>query len=325
MTNDSGLADMSNDPVMDIVTRVIEAEARALLNLNLDRAAVQNAVDLIAGDEYAVITTGMGKSGFIAAKLAASLSSLAIPAAYMDPAAAAHGDLGLVRPGSTVIAFSNSGNSGEIVALLAALAARNVNLIAIVGDASSKLAKASGRNAVIYGSVVEADGNNLAPTTSTTVQLAIADALAVAASRRRGVTAEAFHVNHPAGSLGRRLATIEQVMRRDIPKVGQNADFADVIDEISAKRVGLVCIVDDDDNLVGIISDGDIRRVLASSLDPRVLTARDMMRVDPTTVSPDVRVGTILDTGSGFAKHLSLPVVRDGKLVGVLVALDLLL
>ena len=324
MTIESRIGELSNDTVMDVVTEVITSEANALLNLKLDREAVNKAVELIAGDQYAVITTGMGKSGFIAAKLAATLSSLAIPAAYLDPAAAAHGDLGLVRPGSTVIAFSNSGNSGEITAILATLAARGVNLIAVTGNPKSQLAIASGDNAILYGEVVEADGNNLAPTTSTTVQLAIGDALAVAAARLRGVTADAFHVNHPAGSLGRRLVTIEQAMRKDPPKVGLDANFADVIDEISAKRVGLVCIVDDDDSLMGIISDGDIRRVLASSLDPRTLTARDMMRTDPSTVSPDIRVGTILDSGGGFAKHLSLPVVRDGKLVGVLVALDLL-
>ena len=317
--------ELSNDPVMDIVAEVIESEARALLGLKLDREAVHRAVDLIVNDEYAVITSGMGKSGFIAAKMAATLSSLGIPAAYIDPAAAAHGDLGLVRPGSTVIAFSNSGNSGEMVALLPALAARSVSLIAIVGDANSRLARAAGATAIVYGGVIEADGNNLAPTTSTTLQLAIADALAVAASRRRGVTADSFHVNHPAGALGRRLVTIAQVMRTDVPRVGADADFADIIDEISAKRVGLVCIVDEEDTLVGIISDGDIRRVLATRLDPRTLVARDMMRTDPTTVSPYIRVGEILDGGAGFSKHLSLPVVRDGKLLGVLVALDLLL
>jgi arabinose-5-phosphate isomerase len=305
---------------------VIRAEGQALLDLRLDPAAIRAAVALLAEAQDIVLLTGIGKSGLVAAKVAASMSSLGIPAVFLDPVSAAHGDLGLVREGATLIAFSNSGTTAELVAILPAITGRQVKLLAIVGNGETPIGKAA-VTVLAFGKLREADALGLAPTTSTTVQLAIGDALAVAASVERGLSPEGFHKNHPAGALGRRLSRVDQVMRKgdDLPVVAETAGFVEVIDEISAKRMGLVCVVNPQGRLVGIVSDGDVRRLLRSDRDPRALRADEMMRRDPETIPPDMRVTDVLENDRGLSRHLTLPVVdaRDG-LVGVLVGLDLL-
>ncbi|MEI6160471.1 MAG: KpsF/GutQ family sugar-phosphate isomerase [Roseococcus sp.] len=310
----------------EVLAGVIRAEGQALMDLALPADQACAAVALITSHDFITITTGVGKSGLVAAKVAATMSSLGLPAAFLDPTSAAHGDLGLVRPGSVVIAFSNSGNSAELIAILPALAARGAKLIAVVGDPASGLARAAAVP-LCYGKLQEADGLVLAPTTSTTVQMAIGDALAVGASVAQGLSPEGFHANHPAGSLGRRLSRVDQVMRKgaDVPRVANTASFIEVIDEISARRVGLVCVVDTEDRLLGIISDGDVRRALRREGDPRALTVAELIRKDPETISPDLRLADVLDGSNGLGRHLSLPVVGgDGILRGVLVGLDVL-
>lgn len=305
---------------------VLEAEGRALLDLALDPDAVAQAVALVAGANDVVLVTGIGKSGLIAAKVAASMSSLDIPALFLDPVSAAHGDLGLVRRGAVIIAFSNSGATSELVSILPAIAARDVKLIAIVGSADSPIGRAA-LVSLAFGKLREADVLGLAPTTSTTVQLAIGDALAVAASARRGLSPEGFHANHPAGMLGRRLARVDQMMRRgpELPAVRLDASFSDIIAEITAKRVGLTCVVDEQNRLAGIVSDGDIRRAMQREGDIRALRANEIMRPDPETIPPDVRVSDVLEMDRGLARHLALPVLApDRSLLGVLVGLDLL-
>jgi arabinose-5-phosphate isomerase len=307
-------------------TSVIRAEAEALSALSLDPVQVEQAVNLVLATDYPVILTGVGKSGLVARKIAATMSSLDTPAVFLDPTSAAHGDLGLVRPGAVVVALSNGGGSQELVALLPALQARGARLIAVVGNAESLLARAA-TALLCYGKVGEADNLGLAPTTSTTLQIAIGDALAVATSASRGVTAEGFSENHPAGLLGRRLARVAHVMRsgEDVPTISIDSDFAEVVDVITAKRIGLACVVDDTGRLLGIISDGDIRNALRRSEDPRATTAGALMQTSPETVSPELRVGDVLEGDRGLARHLSLPVVSDGnRLEGVLVAIDLL-
>jgi arabinose-5-phosphate isomerase len=317
---------MHTNRTEEIFQGVVTAEGEALLNMKLDSAAVRAAVTLLAKAQDIVLLTGIGKSGLIAAKVAASMSSLGIPAVFLDPVSAAHGDLGLVREGATLIAFSNSGTTAELVSILPAIAARQVQLLAIVGSAATPIGKAA-VTVLEFGRLREADALGLAPTTSTTVQLAIGDALAVAASVERGLSPEGFHMNHPAGALGRRLSRVDQMMRKgeDLPMVGEAAGFIEVIDEISAKRIGLVCVVNRQQCLVGIVSDGDVRRLLRSDHDPRTLTASQMMKRDPETIPPEMRVADVLENDRGLSRHLTLPVV-DGKdrLVGVLVGLDLL-
>jgi len=305
---------------------VIRAEAEALSALHLDPAEVERAVNLLLTTDYPIILTGVGKSGLIARKIAATMCSLDTPSIFLDPTGAAHGDLGLVRPGAVVIALSNGGGSQELVSLLPALKAREARIIAVIGNAESALGRAA--TAVLcYGKVGEADNLGLAPTTSTTLQIAIGDALAVATSASRGVTPEGFSENHPAGLLGRRLARVAHVMRKgdDIPTISLESDFAEVVDVITAKRIGLACVVDDDQRLLGIISDGDIRNALRRSEDPRTTKAAGLMQPNPETVAPEMRVGDVLEDDRGLARHLSLPVVSDGnRLEGVLVAIDLL-
>lgn len=312
--------------ITDHFCAVIRAESEALAALALEPSQIENAVKLILATDYPVILTGVGKSGLIARKIAATMSSLHIPAIFLDPTNAAHGDLGVMRRGAVVIALSNGGGSQELVSLIPALAAREARLIAIVGNPDSPLGKAA--NVLLaYGRVNEADSLGLAPTTSTTLQIVIGDALAVAASASRGVTKEGFSENHPAGLLGRRLARVAHVMRKgqDVPRIPVQAGFVEILNAITAKRIGLACVVDDADRLLGIISDGDIRHALTRAPDPRAATAAELMRTDPETVSPDMRVGDVLEGDRGLARHLSLPVVADDNtLEGVLVAIDLL-
>ncbi|MFN3815992.1 SIS domain-containing protein [Brevundimonas sp.] len=305
---------------------VIRAEGEALSALSIDPVQVERAVNLLLNTDYPIILTGVGKSGLVARKIAATMSSLDTPSIFLDPTSAAHGDLGLVRAGAVVVALSNGGGSQELVSLLPALKARDARIIAVIGNADSPLGR-SAAAVLCYGKVGEADNLGLAPTTSTTLQIAIGDALAVATSASRGVTAEGFSENHPAGLLGRRLAKVAHVMRKgdDLPTISLDSDFAEVVDVITAKRIGLACVVDSEGRLLGIVSDGDIRNALRRSEDPRATKARGLMQRSPETVAPGMRVGDVLEGDRGLARHLSLPVVSDGnRLEGVLVAIDLL-
>ncbi len=241
----------------------IEAEAVRALIPRLDGRFVQ-AVEMLQACRGRVVLTGMGKSGFIAKKIAATLASTGTPALFLHPAEGVHGDLGMVVRGDVVVAVSNSGETEEIVELLPAFKRLGVGLIALAGNPLSTLARQS--DVVLdVGVAEEACSMNLAPTASTTAALAMGDALAVTLLERRGTRPEDFALIHPGGTLGRKLLLkVEDLMHRGagVPRVAQDLTMREAIPVISGKRLGMAAVTDAEDRLVGIITDGDLRRAL---------------------------------------------------------------
>ncbi len=269
----------------------IEAEALLALAERLEgpmAADFERAVERVLGCGQArgrVVVTGMGKSGIVAQKIAATLSSTGSPALFLHPAEAVHGDLGMITDGDLVIALSASGETEEILRLLATIQRMAIGLISFVGDPRSTLAAAS--DVTLDCSVpAEACGLGLAPTASTTAMLALGDALAIAVSLRKGFRAEDFAALHPGGKLGKRLATVRQLMHTGeaIPRVQPETPMKDVIYEMSRKKLGMTT-VEREGRLAGIVSDGDLRRLLERD-GPECLrkTAGDVMNATPKTI-----------------------------------------
>src|SRR5688572_2331722 len=271
--------------------RVFEIEAQAL-------AAVAERIDgdfsaackLILASSGRVVCTGMGKSGHIARKIAATLASTGTPAFYVHPGEAGHGDLGMITDVDVVLALSYSGESDEVLMLLPVLKRQGNKLISMTGRPNSSLA----READVHLDVsvpAEACPLDLAPTSSTTVSLAMGDALAVALLEARGFTADDFARSHPAGALGRRLLLhITDVMHAgdDVPRVGVNATLSEALMEMSRKRLGMTAVVDDQAKLIGLFTDGDLRRTLDdAALDVRTAKIADLMTRDPKTIGAD--------------------------------------
>ncbi|HEY6356715.1 MAG TPA: KpsF/GutQ family sugar-phosphate isomerase, partial [Vicinamibacterales bacterium] len=250
-----------NDEIA-VAKSVLETEAKAILGLipQLD-ANFTRAVDLLQTCAGHVIATGMGKSGIIARKIAATLSSTGTAAVFLHPAEALHGDLGVVQAGDVVVALSQSGETEELVRLLEAIRRIGARLISITGRPNSTLGNAS--DVTLNCRVVEeACPMNLAPTASTTATLALGDALALVLSRRKGFKEEHFADLHPGGRLGKKLMRVESLMHVGpaVPRVPPDAEMRDVIHEITNKRLGMTCVVGGDDRLEGVITDGDLRR-----------------------------------------------------------------
>jgi len=241
----------------------IEAEAIRTLADRLDPSFIK-ALDILEACRGRVVLTGMGKSGFIARKIAATLASTGSPALFLHPAEGVHGDLGMLVRGDVVVAVSNSGETEEIIQLLPAFKRLGVSLISLVGNPQSTLARQSDV-ALDVGVAEEACPMNLAPTASTTAALAMEDALAVALLERRGIQAEDFALVHPGGTLGRKLLlTVEDLMHRgdEVPRVSRDVTMREAIPVISGKRLGMAAVTDADGRLTGIITDGDLRRAL---------------------------------------------------------------
>jgi arabinose-5-phosphate isomerase len=270
-----------------LALETLDIEAAAVLGLKtrIDEQFVA-AVQAILAVRGRVVVMGMGKSGHVGRKIAATLASTGTPAMFVHPAEASHGDLGMVKSVDLVVAISNSGESAELNVILPMLKRQGVPLIAITGGLTSTLAQHA--TITLNSSVAkEACPLNLAPTASTTAQLALGDALAVSLLDARGFKAEDFARSHPGGSLGRKLLThVSDVMRsgNDVPKVLANASFNDLMRQMSAKSVGASAIVDDKDQVVGIFTDGDLRRLIEKGVDLRHLVASDVMHSTPRTV-----------------------------------------
>lgn len=236
-----------------------------------------------------VVVMGMGKSGHIGRKITATLASTGTPAMFVHPAEASHGDLGMIKPVDLVLAISNSGESEELTAILPMLKRMSAPLIAMTGKAESTLA----RYADVFldcGVEKEACPLNLAPTASTTAQLAMGDALAVALLDARGFKAEDFARSHPGGALGRKLLThVSDVMRAgdDVPKVGPQASFSELMREMSTKGLGATAIVGSNLEVLGIFTDGDLRRLVEKGIDLRTTTAQQVMHPKPSTIACD--------------------------------------
>ncbi|MCK0097970.1 KpsF/GutQ family sugar-phosphate isomerase [Qipengyuania sp. S6317L1] len=318
-----------NSPASDTFYRAIASEKDALQAFlqTPPQASIEKVIALISAQSQSVIVTGIGKSGHIAAKIAATMSSLGTPAHFMNAAEAAHGDLGAVRPGSLVIMLSHSGTTQEIARLVPMLRARACILVAIVGRKDSPLARAA-EHTILAEVEGEADHIGMAPTSSTTLHLAIGDALAVAASARRGFTRDDFLQHHPAGLLGRQMIPVTNLMRHgeDLPKVSPELPLVDLLSVMSAKRMGAACVVDSVDRLLGLVVDGDVRRYLQRGTDITGVTAGELMQPCPQTVGLDATLGDVLALRSKARRAwLVLPVVdAEGHLEGMLHAQDVL-
>jgi arabinose-5-phosphate isomerase len=267
--------------------RTIDIEARAIaaLSARLGDSFAQ-ACQLCLLSVGRVVVTGLGKSGHVAGKIAATLASTGTPAFFLHAAEAAHGDLGMVSRGDVVIAISNSGETPEVLMLLPHLKRIGTPVIAITGGSQSTLARAAAVNLDVFVAE-EACPHNLAPTASTTATLAMGDALAIALLEARGFTPEDFARSHPGGSLGRKLLLhVADVMRRgdDLPVVSPDAPLAAGLLEMSRKRLGLTAVVDAAGCVVGIFTDGDLRRVIDRQIDLHTTVMRDVMTVKPLTI-----------------------------------------
>jgi len=274
------------DDEIDLARRVLETEAQAIVGLipQLGPEFVR-AVDLLHGCTGRVIVTGMGKSGIIARKLAATFSSTGTAALFLHPAEALHGDLGVVQDGDVVVALSRTGETAELVRLLEAIRRIGARLISLTGRPGSTLGQAS--DVTLTCRVPEeACPMNLAPTASTTAALALGDALALVLSQRKGFRAEDFAYLHPGGHLGKGLMRIESLMATGeaVPKVRPDTAMRDVIYEMSNKRLGMTCVVDDRGRLAGVVTDGDLRRHMAAHDNLLDRRAGDVMTSKPVTI-----------------------------------------
>jgi arabinose-5-phosphate isomerase len=302
----------------------IEADAVLKLKEDLD-GSFKKAMELIIDSEGRVVFTGVGKTGLVAKKLAATFSSTGTSAFFVHAGEALHGDLGMIRAGDVVIAVSNSGETEEVLSLLPSLRRIGVTLIALTGDSSSTLAEHA--DLVLLADVItEACPHNLAPTASTTAALALGDALAIALSSYYGFTPEDFALYHPGGSLGRKLLTkVKDVIkiREQNPVVKIETTVREALFRMTESRMGSTSIVDQDGKLRGIITDGDIRRLLEKSADFIDRPVKDYMTVDPISISPDKLAAEALQIME--SKEINdLPVVEAGKPVAMLNFQDLL-
>jgi arabinose-5-phosphate isomerase len=272
--------------LLDLARKVLRTEAAAILGL-VDRldADFERAVQMLLDCRGRVVVTGMGKSGIICRKIAATLSSTGTSAFFLHPAEAIHGDLGALRDDDVVLAVSRSGETEELIRLLESIRRIGAGLVAITGEPGSTLAKAADV-ALNCGIAEEACPMNLAPTASTTAALALGDALAMTLSVRKGFREEDFASLHPGGKLGRRLMRVEHAMHsgESAPIVGVAARMADVFHEMSSKRLGMTCVVGDRRQLVGVFTDGDLRRLMSRPVDVLALTAGEVMTPDPVTI-----------------------------------------
>lgn len=273
-----------------------------------------------------VVVMGMGKSGHIGRKIAATLASTGTPAMFVHPAEASHGDLGMIKNTDLVLAISNSGESQELTAILPVLKRMGAPLIAMTAQTESTLAKHA--DITLNCSVVkEACPLNLAPTASTTAQLALGDALAVALLDARGFKAEDFARSHPGGALGRKLLThVSDVMRSgdDVPKVAAHASFSELMREMSAKGLGATAIVGDNAKVIGIFTDGDLRRLVEKGIDLRTSTAEQVMHANPATILNDALAVEAADLMELHRITSVLVVDGDGQLCGALNSNDLM-
>jgi arabinose-5-phosphate isomerase len=310
-----------------LARKTFEIEAAAVLGLGArigpEFADVVQAILRCSGR---VVVMGMGKSGHIGRKIAATLSSTGTPAMFVHPAEASHGDLGMIKAIDLVLAISNGGESDEISAILPVLKRQGVPLVAMTGNLTSTLA----RHADILldcGVEKEACPFNLAPTASTTAQLALGDALAVALLDARGFRPEDFARSHPGGALGRKLLThLVDVMRTGeaVPRVGPDVLFTELMREISRAGLGASAVVDAQQRVLGIFTDGDLRRLVEQGVDLRSLRARDVMHPNPRTISRDVLAVEAAELMEAYRITSVLVVDEQARLCGAVNSNDLM-
>jgi arabinose-5-phosphate isomerase len=310
---------------LELAREVLTTEAEAILRLRdrLDDTFLQ-AVELLVGCQGRVVWTGMGKSGIICRKLAATMASTGTPALFLHPAEAIHGDIGMVASGDVVVAISNSGETGELVQLVEYLKRLDNRLIAITSNPSSTLAGHADVH-LNLGVDREACPLNLAPTASTTAALALGDALAMAVSVRKGFKPEDFAQLHPGGKLGKKLLTAGDLMHagEEVPRVATDTPMKDVIYEMSRKGLGITTVQDGDGRLLGVITDGDLRRLMEADPDPLARRAAEVMHPGGVTIAPGtLATGALrlLETRRITSLIVAGP---DGRVAGMLHVHDL--
>jgi arabinose-5-phosphate isomerase len=310
-----------------LAQETFDIEAAAVLGLKARTGeSFARAVELMLRVRGRVVVMGIGKSGHIGRKVAATLASTGTPAMFVHPAEASHGDLGMIKAVDLVLAISNGGESEEITVILPVLKRLGVPLIAMTGAVDSTLARHAD---ILLDCTVEKEACplNLAPTASTTAQLALGDALAVALLDARGFKTEDFARSHPGGALGRKLLThLSDLMRSGdaVPRVGPDASFSDLMREMSAKGLGASAVVDDEGRVLGIFTDGDLRRLIEKGLDLRRLTAREVMHPQPRTIRQDVLAVEAAELMEQYRITSVLVVDTEGKLCGAINSNDLM-
>ena len=320
-------ANVDDARLLQLAHDTLDIEANALLGLQkkLSSSFVQ-AVRAVLKVRGRVVIMGMGKSGHVGRKIAATLASTGTPAMFVHPAEASHGDLGMVKEIDLVLAISNSGESDELAAILPVLKRQGVPLVAMTGGAQSTLAQHA--DIVLDSSVdKEACPLNLAPTASTTAQMALGDALAVALLDARGFKAEDFARSHPGGSLGRRLLThVADVMRKDdaVPRVLPTDTFSALMREMSDKGLGASAIVNDQGKVLGIFTDGDLRRLIEKGVDMRNLSAQEVMKPNPRTLRVDALAAEAAEMMETHRITSLLVVDAQGMLCGAINSNDLM-
>lgn len=286
----------------------------------------ERAVRLILDARGRVIVSGMGKSGHIGRKIAATMASTGTPAYFVHPGEAAHGDLGMIQPDDVLIAISNSGTAEELLIIVPLAKRMGAHLISMTGNPESPLAKLADAHLDV-GVSEEACPLNLAPTASTTACLALGDALAVALLEARGFGPDDFARSHPAGALGRKLLTrVRDIMRSgaSIPSVPVSASFSEALLEISRKGLGMTAIVDEQGCVAGIFTDGDLRRLLERAVDFQTLRIADVMHAGPRVIGPDALAVEVAEMMDRFRISQVLVVDEKGVLIGALNHHDLM-
>ena len=281
----------SAEGAIELGREVLAREAAAVADMakTLDRDHFARAVELILTCRGRVVVSGVGKSGHIGRKVAATLASTGTPAFFVHAAEAAHGDLGMITKDDVVIGISYSGETGELLTIVPVIKREGTPLITITGNPASTLSKAADVNLDVHVTS-EACPLNLAPTTSTTATLAMGDALAIAAMHAKGFTKEDFARSHPGGTLGRRLLThVRDVMRTgdQVPVVREDVSVLDAVREITAKHIGMTAVVDNENRVTGVFTEGDLRRLIEARGDIRAITIRTVMTKTPKTVKAD--------------------------------------
>jgi arabinose-5-phosphate isomerase len=318
---------MNQAAIQSLARAVIETEASAVASLSkrIDEGFLA-ACGLMLDCGGRVVVIGMGKSGHVGNKIAATLASTGTAAFFVHPAEASHGDIGMIKSSDVVLAISNSGETDEVNLILPMLKRLGVKLVAMTGNSGSTLARHA--DAHIDVSVEkEACPLGLAPTSSTTAALVMGDALAISLLETRGFTAEDFARSHPSGQLGRRLLLhIQDIMHREeeIPRVSDGASVSEAIVEMTAKRLGMTAVTGPDGRVVGIYTDGDLRRTLDTGLDPHATPIREAMTPGGKSIAPDALAVEAMQLMQKHAIQGLLVVDHSGELVGALNFQDLL-
>ena len=321
------MSDAARQRALDLAHATFDTEAAAVLGLKARlNDSFAHAVGMVLAITGRVVVMGMGKSGHVGRKIAATLASTGTPAMFVHPAEASHGDLGMVTAHDLVLVISNSGESQEISAIIPVLKRLGTPLVAMTGNPDSSMAQHA--NVWLNTAVdKEACPLNLAPTASTTAQLAMGDALAVALLDARGFRAEDFARSHPGGALGRKLLThVSDVMRAGeaVPRVALTASFSDLMREMSAKGLGATAVVDAQDGVLGIFTDGDLRRWVERGVDLRDKTAQDVMHASPTIIVAHALAVDAVELMERRQITSVLVVDADGRLCGAINTNDLM-